>query len=282
MLSSSQLLIRINKHGEQTTLIRAFTIFFHPRQRLIGWDFCHPTHKTDCRIVLKLCARYSSDILSVASRIKILWNCHAAFEAYVPLLNALRFFIYPHLSSFAEELSCPDCTAVMNSKEKHPQGEDRMDSNAEHYFTVCAEMLYANTLPAVKYKVLGMQPSLSLIFRDILHFSLHLYSNLKRWGEFKWRDVLSQGSVPPALSYKIVCSPAELPLHVCGCNGCCSFSISVDLEAEKATHQLVHSGWEKSSQGKGKRPTNKHSTPAWGMGASEFRFSVRLINRVSQ
>lgn len=169
----------------------------------------------------------------------------------------------------------------MNSKEKHPQGGDCMDSYAEHYFTVCAEMGYANTPPAVKYKVLGMQPSLSLIFWDILHVSLHLYSNLKRRAEFKWRDVLSQGSVLPALSYKIVCSPAELPLHVCGCNGCCSFSIWVDLEAEKATHQLVHSRREKSSQGKRKRLTNKHSSPAWGMEASEIRCFIRLINRVS-
>jgi len=42
VLSSSLRLIRINKHGEQTWLIRAFTISFH-RQESIGRGLCYLT-----------------------------------------------------------------------------------------------------------------------------------------------------------------------------------------------------------------------------------------------
>lgn len=73
-------------------------------------------------------AGYSSDIPSSASRIKKkkkkrkLWDCHAAFEACVPLLGALRVLISPHRSSFAEQLLGPRCAAVMNSAQNFPQG----------------------------------------------------------------------------------------------------------------------------------------------------------------
>lgn len=73
-----------------------------------------------------------------------------------------------------------------------------------------------------------------------------------------WKeDVTSLGPVLPAAG-----SPAAR-LHVCRCNGCCSFSIWVDLWDEEATYHPLHSrqrkaSWEKHTTEKQRNTQQQH------------------------
>lgn len=146
MLSSCPWLIRIYKHGEQTQVIRNLTISFVHR-RLPRVRFSYPLPPVTNLLLESLSGSMLIDTASAASRIKTLWNCHEAFEAYVPLLNALRVFISPHLSSFAEELSGPHWAAVMNSKEKNPErrGPHTKPDRELLHCTVCAARCFLQT-----------------------------------------------------------------------------------------------------------------------------------------